>query len=120
MPCGSSSRATACLPNCLADHPTDRDADCQRYPAFERTEPVAPATYRDLFDHLKILRRGLAAERGVPAYIIFGDASLRDMAHLRPTTRDDFLEVHGVGQKKARDYAKVFLDAIIAHPRATP
>jgi len=65
-----------------------------------------------LFDELRALRRKLAAERKVPAYIVFGDASLRDMARCRPTTLDNFNHIHGVGQKKLDDYGEVFTDLI--------
>ena len=67
---------------------------------------------RDLFERLRALRRELAEERSVPAYLVFGDASLRDMARRRPATPEEFLEVHGVGAKKAADYGEVFLAAI--------
>ncbi|MEE3285338.1 MAG: HRDC domain-containing protein [Planctomycetota bacterium] len=48
----------------------------------------------------------------MPAYVVFGDASLRVMARQRPGTPAEFLEVHGVGQKTAADYGEVFLAAI--------
>ncbi len=48
----------------------------------------------------------------MPAYIVFGDASLRDMARLRPTSTESFAEVRGVGVAKLRDYGEVFLEAI--------
>ena len=67
---------------------------------------------RALFERLRELRRRLADEKSVPAYVVFGDASLRDMARQRPGTPAEFLEVHGVGQKKAADYGEMFLAAI--------
>jgi len=67
---------------------------------------------RELFERLRELRRELADEKSVPAYVVFGDASLRDMARQRPGTPAEFLEIHGVGQKKAADYGEVFLAAI--------
>ena len=67
---------------------------------------------RELFERLRGLRRQLADEKSVPAYVVFGDASLRDMARRRPGTPAEFLEVHGVGQKKAADYGEVFLATI--------
>ena len=65
-----------------------------------------------LFEELRSRRRELAAERKVPAYIVFGDASLRDMARCRPSTLENFNLVHGVGQKKLADYGEVFTDLI--------
>jgi ATP-dependent DNA helicase RecQ len=49
----------------------------------------------------------------VPAYIVFGDATLRDMARLRPTSLEQLLEVRGVGQKKLADFGQQFVDCII-------
>ena len=73
---------------------------------------------RELFEALRRLRRQVAAEKNVPPYIVFGDATLRDMARRRPSTPVAFLRVHGVGQKKCEDYAAVFLPAIAEHCRA--
>ena len=67
---------------------------------------------RDVFDALRSLRREIAKERSVPAYIVFGDAALRDMARRRPATREGFLEVAGVGESKARQYGERFLAVI--------
>ncbi|MGD9676656.1 MAG: DNA helicase RecQ, partial [Candidatus Bipolaricaulia bacterium] len=67
---------------------------------------------RGLFDTLRILRRGIAEEKKVPAYIVFGDAALRDMARRRPTTVEAFLDVNGVGEAKARQYGATFVAAI--------
>jgi len=79
---------------------------------------------RGLFDALRSLRRRLATERGVPAYVVFGDASLRDMARLRPAPLEAFLEVKGVGDRKAEAYGDAFLDAISiwqgGHPDGNP
>jgi len=52
----------------------------------------------------------------VPPYLIFSDASLRDMARLRPRTPAAFLEVKGVGEWKAAEFGERFLAAI----RSTP
>jgi ATP-dependent DNA helicase RecQ len=67
---------------------------------------------RDLFDTLRQLRREEATQRAVPAYIVFGDATLRDMARLRPTSLEQLLEVRGVGQKKLADFGQQFVDCI--------
>jgi ATP-dependent DNA helicase RecQ len=54
----------------------------------------------------------MARDKGVPAYVIFGDATLRDMARRRPSSLERFLEVKGVGEKKRRQYGQVVLAAI--------
>ena len=70
----------------------------------------------DLFEALRAVRRALAAERGVPPYVIFSDASLRDMARLRPTTPGTLLEVKGVGEWKCNEFGERFLAVIRAYP----
>ncbi|MHC4320334.1 MAG: RQC domain-containing protein, partial [Planctomycetota bacterium] len=67
---------------------------------------------RGLFEHLRALRRRLAAERGVPAYVIFGDATLRELARARPTALGAMAGLRGVGVKKLADLGPVFTEAI--------
>jgi ATP-dependent DNA helicase RecQ len=67
---------------------------------------------RGLFDRLRAVRLEVARERGVPPYVIFHDATLRDMARIRPTTRAALLTVKGVGARKAEDLGELFLTAI--------
>jgi ATP-dependent DNA helicase RecQ len=66
----------------------------------------------DLFEELRVLRKRLADERGVPAYVVFSDATLREMAGLRPATDADLLAISGVGAKKLETYGADFLDVI--------
>ena len=68
---------------------------------------------RDLFERLRARRLDVARERGVPPYVIFHDATLREMARLRPTTLDGMRTVKGVGARKAEDLGELFL-AVIA------
>src|SRR5439155_1574359 len=70
---------------------------------------------RALFEALRVLRRSLAQDRGVPPYLVFSDVSLRDMARRRPRTSAEFLEVKGVGEWKAEEYGPPFLSAIRVH-----
>jgi ATP-dependent DNA helicase RecQ len=67
---------------------------------------------RGLFEALRKLRAGIARRKGVPAYVVFGDAALRDMARRRPSTYVELLEVKGVGEKKRRQYGEVVLTTI--------
>ncbi len=83
----------------------------------ERIAPVAPDSSMDsqqdaLLGRLKALRRTLAGERRVPAYVIFSDRTLIDMAVKSPRTRRDFAEVHGVGAAKLQEFADLFLREI--------
>ncbi len=68
---------------------------------------------RELFEALRGLRRSMAAARGVPAYVVFGDATLREMARLRPSDSRAMLEVKGVGDRKLEEYGEAFLEVIV-------
>ncbi len=67
---------------------------------------------RELFERLRALRRTLADKRNVPAYVIFGDKSLLQMASDRPRTRDEFAQISGVGAQKLVEFAEIFLEEI--------
>ena len=65
-----------------------------------------------LFERLRALRRSIADKRDVPAYIIFSDVTLREMARSCPTTPKEFGQIPGVGKQKLRDFAEPFTNAI--------
>ncbi len=67
---------------------------------------------RALFEILRQLRRELAKQRAVPAYIVFTDATLRDLARKRPLTQDALLRVSGIGMKKLEQYGEELLSEI--------
>jgi ATP-dependent DNA helicase RecQ len=67
---------------------------------------------RGLFDALRALRSEIARERSVPAYLIFSDATLHEMARLRPLTDAALLAVKGVGERKQLDFGPRFLQLI--------
>jgi ATP-dependent DNA helicase RecQ len=71
-----------------------------------------PEADTKLLTELRALRLSFAKERGVPAYVIFTDRTLVDMARRKPVTIDQFAEVHGVGAAKLRDFAEPFLKTI--------
>ncbi|NNC92176.1 MAG: DNA helicase RecQ, partial [Acidimicrobiia bacterium] len=66
------------------------------------------------FESLKAVRRRLADDAGVPAYLVFSDATLAEMVARRPTTSAELLDISGVGPKKLETYGDVFLAAIAA------
>jgi len=70
---------------------------------------------RDLFEKLRARRRDLASEKGLPAYVILTDASLRDMARQKPRDRETLLACHGIGEAKAEKFGAEFLAVIEAH-----
>lgn len=65
-----------------------------------------------LFEALRGLRLRLATELGIPAFVVFSDATLRDMSQRQPATREAFLEVKGVGNAKMRQFGDAFLSEI--------
>ena len=73
-----------------------------------------------LFDHLRALRLALARERKVPAYVIFTDRTLREMARHKPGNQDELMALHGVGSTKIAQFGLAFLDAIAAFERKSP
>ncbi len=73
-----------------------------------------------LFERLRELRKRLADERDVPAYIIFSDVALRQMARNYPENERDFARISGVGEKKLREFGEVFLTEIALHLATNP
>jgi ATP-dependent DNA helicase RecQ len=67
-----------------------------------------------LFQRLRALRRRLAAERGVPPYLIFGDRTLQELAAAKPTRVDQLRGIRGIGEVKLRDLGAVFAAEIAA------
>src|SRR6476660_6883461 len=103
--------------------PTGREALRNRTPitltkqidiTAQKEKPRAGAIECDelLFEQLRALRRKLADERDVPAYVIFSDVSLREMARNYPTTASEFRRIPGVGEQKLKDFAQPFLSEI--------
>ncbi len=79
-----------------------RRADQEDYDDFDVT----------LFEELRSLRTQVARNLGVPPYMVFGDAPLREMARSFPQSEDSFLKVSGVGRRKLEDFGPAFLGAI--------
>ena len=129
--CGSS-----CGP-CLGREPFRESRSAARRPRRRRAEPVAAdgglpgraapdsappppepseaMPYPELFARLRVLRRRLADEKRVPAYVVFTDRTLLEMAARRPRTLDELLAVPGVGRRKLEQYGELFLAEIAAH-----
>jgi ATP-dependent DNA helicase RecQ len=64
-----------------------------------------------LFEALRGLRREIAAARGIPPYLVFSDATLREMAARRPRTLEELRTVKGVGDRKLVEFGAAFLAA---------
>ncbi len=67
---------------------------------------------KGLFETLRKWRTVMASKKKVPAYVIFGDKALRDMARLKPCTPEGLLQVNGVGEKKRQQYGQAVLAVI--------
>ena len=68
---------------------------------------------KGLFEELRSLRRQIADAKNLQSFMVFSDASVRDMARRRPTTIDAFHQVNGVGDKKSADYGAQFVQCIV-------
>jgi len=74
----------------------------------------------ELFERLRRLRKTLADERLVPAYIVFSDVALRQMARYYPASDEEFSRISGVGEKKLQEFGAAFLAEIAAHLQTHP
>lgn len=83
----------------------------QAVPVEVKKEEAMPA----LFDHLRALRKEIATREAIPPYVVFSDATLRDMCNVLPTTLDEMLEVKGVGEMKLKKYGEDFLACLKEH-----
>jgi len=72
---------------------------------------------RELFEDLRQLRLTMAEQRQVPPYIIFSDATLRELARIRPSTLENMKMIYGIGNNKLRDYGDEFLQVVLRHCR---
>jgi ATP-dependent DNA helicase RecQ len=79
-----------------------------------QTSDLTAVRNSSLFENLKALRRELADAKGVPAYIVFSDATLIAMTASRPTSEAELLNVNGVGPKKLETYGEAFLAVLRA------
>ncbi len=84
-------------------------------PAGGANGQILSGTDASLFEALKAIRRALATEKKVPAYVVFPDKTLLDMVHLKPQTRGQMAMVHGVGTAKLEQYGEAFLTCVREH-----
>ncbi|MHC4093068.1 MAG: DNA helicase RecQ [Planctomycetota bacterium] len=85
-------------------------------PAKQLHAATAPrpldADEQALFERLRVLRRDIADELNVPAFVVFSDKTLRELSRVRPTSKEAMLAVKGVGPAKYARFGKQFIDAI--------
>lgn len=94
----------------------------KRKGAKRKVDPIDPATWDEsLWEALRKRRTELASDQNVPPYVVFHDATLREMVARRPRTPEDFAGITGVGETKLRRYGGEFMAVITAHEaRAEP
>jgi ATP-dependent DNA helicase RecQ len=85
-----------------------------------RTKRGEIACDERLFEVLRQLRREIADARNVPAYVIFGDVTLREMARDYPTSESEFRNITGIGEKKLDEFGAQFMEAITKYLRENP
>jgi ATP-dependent DNA helicase RecQ len=89
----------------------ERQAKAAKKSAVAASLPVEAAP---LFEKLREWRAGVAREQAVPAYIIFGDATLRGIALSKPQTTEQLAQISGVGEKKLDAYGEALLEIVAA------
>ena len=92
--------------------PVPKKAVARHNVASKESVPGDELEALGLFDRLRALRRELAVAQEVPAFVIFSDATLRDMCEKLPQTQDELLQVSGVGYAKREKYGAVFLELL--------
>lgn len=71
-----------------------------------------------LFEKLRLLRLEIALEESIPAYLVFNDATLHEIAEEQPSTKQEFLEINGVGKRKLEVYGERFIQLIKSYQDA--
>ncbi len=80
----------------------------------EKVQQLSDEEADTLFETLRELRTDLASEAGVPPYVVFSDATLKEMSRQRPKDRLSLLQIKGVGQSKLDKYGDAFLALILS------
>jgi ATP-dependent DNA helicase RecQ len=85
---------------------------------WSQASDAAEAGYdRELFERLRLRRKKIADEKGVPPFVVFGDLALRQMALYLPQSEENFSKISGVGQEKLKQYGGIFTEIIQAYAR---
>lgn len=86
---------------------------------IKRRDAHSPEEYYDenLFNELRTLRKNLAEDRSVPAYIIFSDVTLRHIARRFPKSHEDLLSIHGIGATKLKEFGDAIIEVVTQYVR---
>jgi ATP-dependent DNA helicase RecQ len=98
----------------LREDPPPRkiEKDNRRGKSTPKPPVVLEGQESTLFEALRSLRANLAQEQNLPAYVVFHDSALREMATRRPTTLKEFAQIPGVGETKLKRYGAAFLEVL--------
>jgi ATP-dependent DNA helicase RecQ len=86
-------------------------------PLSQQSDGVVAEYDKDLFEELRLLRKKIADEQGVPPFVVFGDLALRQMATYLPQSEENFARVSGVGAAKLQQYGNIFTEMIRSYAR---
>ncbi|MBS1156296.1 MAG: ATP-dependent helicase RecQ [Proteobacteria bacterium] len=111
---GGLELSDAAKPILRGEVPLFRRARVEKFHYHDKNADFASASDRALWQALRACRKRLADEQNVPAYVIFGDATLKEMVHLRPADHYEFGRLTGVGDRKLEKYGDDFLAVIHA------
>jgi ATP-dependent DNA helicase RecQ len=89
-----------------------QEAKASKQVAVQQTYAHEEEEGKQMFEALRALRKQVADQKNVPAYVVFSDATLRAMVQYRPQTEDELLNISGVGMKKLEQYGKMFLEVL--------
>ena len=101
----SEAPSASGIEDALAPDPSPRGASA----------PAVAPEGSELFETLRALRKRLADAQGMPPYVIFHDATLREIAQRRPVTLGQFAGIRGVGEAKLARYGEEFVAAVRGH-----
>ncbi|MCH7760529.1 RecQ family ATP-dependent DNA helicase [candidate division TA06 bacterium] len=87
---------------------------------FEKTTKLADSLEEKLFEELKEIRFEIAKEKGVPAFMIFHDQTLREIAHHKPKSLPELEEVQGIGKAKVEQFGTKVIESVNRFVRADP
>ena len=87
----------------------------KRIPAPRGAAEPLDAHARQIYEQLKVVRREIAEENNVPAFMVCSDRTLRDIARRKPITEREMLAIHGIGPAKYENFGQQFIDVIREH-----
>jgi ATP-dependent DNA helicase RecQ len=99
-------------PEATTSRPQPKSTSGRRRPSSSSAPVLLDAGATELFEALRAYRLGLARDESVPPYVIASDRALREIAALRPSTLDQLMLAHGIGQAKADRYGRGLLEVV--------